>query len=97
MSDQTMPEPSGATPEQRRANRRLGLLLGVLVIAVVFTFVCVFTNSGLPKDPGVWRTMHLEQSGGEATPPKDPVGVAPVTPSLGPSPAAPVDVQEPKQ
>ena len=87
----------GATPEQRRANRRLGLILGALVLAVVFTFICVFTNSGLPKDPEVWRTIHMGQSGGEETQAKEPVGVAPAAPSLGTSPTAPGEVQESKQ
>jgi hypothetical protein len=73
-----------ATPEQARANRRLGILLGLLVVAVVVTFICVFTRGGLPKDPGVWRRLQLEQSGDE-TPSKDPVGAAPTTPNLAPA------------
>jgi hypothetical protein len=89
--------PALATPEQVRANRRLGLLLAAMVIAVVFTFICVFMRGGLPRDPGVWRHYQLEQSGGAATLAEDMVGETPVAPILVPTPAAPVDAQEPKQ
>lgn len=58
----------GATPEQRRDNRRLGLLLGAFVAAVVVSFIIAFTRHGLPKDPGVWKRLHLEESG-QAAPP----------------------------
>jgi hypothetical protein len=73
---------SGATPEQQRANRRLGLLLGGLVIAVVIAFIGVFTRGGLPEDPGVWRRLRLEQSSSGAT---LPVGESPIVPSLAPA------------
>jgi len=95
MSDTT--PPAFATPEQIRANRGLGLLLGALVVAVVFTFICVFMRGGLPRDPGVWRRLQLEQSSNEATLPNDTVGETPVAPILVPTPAAPADAQEPQQ
>ena len=78
-----------ATPEQLRANRRLGLLLGALVVAVVLTFIALFTNRGLPEDPGVWRRLQLERSSSSATLPQDTVGVAPTIPILSPTPATP--------
>lgn len=94
MSDTSI---SLATPEQVRANRRLGLLLGALVVAVIITFICVFMRGGLPRDPGVWRRLQLEQSSGDATLSKDTVGETPVAPILVPTPATPADAQEPKQ
>ena len=78
-----------ATPEQLRANRRLGLLLGALVVTVVLTFIAVFTAHGLPEDPGVWRRLQLERSSSAATLPKDTVGVAPAAPILSPTRATP--------
>lgn len=93
MNDQpVVTDPDAAV---RRANTRLGLLLGALVVAVVFTFIVVFTRGGLPKDPGVWRRLQLEQSSTGATMPKDPVGEAPGASSVPPSPVTPVDAQEP--
>lgn len=70
--------PPRATEEQLRANRRLGLLLGGMVIAVVILFIAVFTHSGLPRDPGVWRRLQLEQSSSEATLPAGEVPAAPL-------------------
>jgi hypothetical protein len=39
-------------------NRRLGLLIAALVLAQVVTFIILFKNNGLPKDPTIWKEQQ---------------------------------------
>ncbi len=75
--------PTDPTPEQRRANVRMGLALGGLAIAVVIGMISVFATQGLPRDPKVWKEMEQRRSAGEAGAAAD-------------EPAAPAAAEEPR-
>jgi uncharacterized membrane protein required for colicin V production len=50
------------TPDQRRRNRVLGLLLGALSLVLMVTFMIIFSRNGLPKDPAEWNRQQLKQA-----------------------------------
>lgn len=83
----------GATPEQARANRRLGLILGAVVLAMIAGFIALFTFKGLPQDREALKRLERERAArrtaaGEA-PAIPPVGGAAEPASVGdPSPAS---------
>ena len=41
-----------------RRNLRLGLIIGGIVLAQVVAFIILFTRTGLPKDPEVWKEQQ---------------------------------------
>ena len=41
-----------------RRNLRLGLIIGGIVLAQVVAFIILFTRTGLPKDPKVWKEQQ---------------------------------------
>jgi hypothetical protein len=49
----------------RRRNLLLGLLLGTAVLGMIALWFVVFTRSGLPKDPELWRKLHEGQAAPE--------------------------------
>ena len=58
-----MPDPVPAQSDPRDAaiqarNRRLGLIMAALVLAQVVTFIILFKNNGLPKDPTIWKEQQ---------------------------------------
>lgn len=64
------------TPEQRRRNIVLGLILGGIVLGMIVAFILTFRRHGLPKDPEVWKRLTQERSAEAAPPAGDPIGEA---------------------
>jgi len=56
----TVPDPVGADPVRR--NRRLGLLIGGIVLAQVVVFIILFSRYGLPKDPDIWQEQQAREA-----------------------------------
>jgi hypothetical protein len=48
-----------AAPTHR--NLVLGLILGGLVVGMVVAWMLIFTNTGLPKDPALWKRLNAGQ------------------------------------
>lgn len=57
---------SEADPQAAR-NLRLGLIIGGLCLAQVVVFIIIFSRTGLPKDPKVWREIQARQAAQQAT------------------------------
>ena len=57
-----MKESSSGRPD---ANR-LGLAIGVAVLALIIILMLVFSRNGLPKDPKEWRRIEQQRSATEA-------------------------------
>jgi hypothetical protein len=70
MIDTLPPEPSadGLSPELRRRNLQLGLLLGGLCLASTILYIIIFTRTGLPKDPDEWRRQQAHHQAEAADP-----------------------------
>ncbi len=49
-------------PQQRRRARALGLIIGGAFIALVVTFIIIFSTNGLPKDPKEWKRLQEQRS-----------------------------------
>ena len=41
---------------------KLGLVLGLVVVALIIFFIIMFTRNGLPKDPDEWRRIEQQRS-----------------------------------
>ncbi len=47
----------------RRMNpNKLGLVLGLVVVALIIFFIIMFTRNGLPIDPKEWRRIEQQRS-----------------------------------
>jgi hypothetical protein len=57
--------PSDPTSTPRR-NLRLGLIIGGLCLAQVVVFIIIFSRTGLPKDPKVWKEQQARQAAQQA-------------------------------
>ncbi len=55
------------TPEQRRRNIVLGLVLAGTAIGIVAVFMVQFTRHGLPQDPEIVRRLERERSAAQST------------------------------
>ena len=53
-----MSEDSG----HRMNPNKLGIALGLLVVALIVFFIIMFTRNGLPKDPDEWRRLEQQRS-----------------------------------
>jgi hypothetical protein len=53
-------------PAQRHRARTLGLLVGGGFLALVGTFIAVFSVNGLPKDPKEWKRLQERRAAAEA-------------------------------
>ncbi len=51
---------------QARRNLRLGLIIGGLCLAQVVVFIIIFSRTGLPKDPKVWKEQQARQAAQQA-------------------------------
>ena len=60
------PDQSPITPEQRRRNLVLGLLLGAFSLVLTVTFMIIFKRNGFPKDPTEWDRMQVKQATSDA-------------------------------
>ncbi len=60
------PDPEPITPEQRRRNLVLGLLLGAFSLVLTVTFMIIFKRNGFPKDPAEWDRMQVKQAASDA-------------------------------
>jgi len=57
---------SEANPQAAR-NLRLGLIIGGLCLAQVIGFIIIFSRTGLPKDPKVWKELQARQAAQQVT------------------------------
>jgi hypothetical protein len=67
------------TPEQRRRNAVLGLLLAALVLVLMVTWMIIFSRHGLPQDPQEAKRLHAQGQAEQASPAATPT--APTDPA----------------
>jgi len=53
-------------PRQRRHARVLGCIIGGGFLALVTTFIIIFKDHGLPKDPKEWKRLQEQRAAAEA-------------------------------
>ena len=54
--------PADPAIDRARRNRRLGLVIGGLVLAQVVVFIILFSRYGLPKDPDIWQEQQAREA-----------------------------------
>lgn len=81
------------TPEQRRRNLVLGLLLGGFVLASIVAFMASFSRNGLPKSPSEVKRREARAQAEARDQAEAPGQAGPALPASTPAPDPSAELQ----